>query len=210
MKVILLSNIEKVGHKGDVVNVKRGFARNYLVPRNFAIYATPSNMARLGSIQTKAAEEEAQRVAEFQRIAGQLSSKLLTFVRKVDEHDHMFGSVSESDISATLAEQGMNIHKSLIHMEKHIKELGASSVTIRLHKDVQATLNIVVEKEGGSQQSQVEAPITEPALEAEAPGELPVVEDSVSELPVDEASEMPAPEVTEAVEDITSEDNTEL
>ncbi len=182
MKVILLSNIEKVGRKGDVVNVKRGFARNYLIPRDLAIYATPANMARLSSIQSKAAEEESQRIAEFQKTAEKIGALKLVFTRKVDEHDHMFGSVSETDITTALAEQGISVHKSVVSMEKHIKELGESTIQLRLHKDVNAYLKVLVEKEGGS----------EPVVEA------PVMDAPVQEEVIEAAAEE-APEATEEI-----------
>jgi large subunit ribosomal protein L9 len=204
MKVIMLSNIEKVGRKGDVVNVKRGFARNYLIPRDFAIYATPANMARLSSIQTKAAEEESQRVAEMQKIADRIGVLKLAFIRKVDEHDHMFGSVSESDISNALAEQGITVHKSLIHMEKHIKELGETTIQLRLHKDVTAYLRILVEKEGGNEPTPLEVAVSaSPVVE-----ESPAVMDEENAEPIDEILE-PEADATEEPVDVITEDNNE-
>lgn len=212
MKVILLSNIEKVGHKGDIVNVKRGFARNYLIPRNHAIYATPANMSRLSSIQSKAAEEEAQHIAELQKIAEILNSNRLTFIRKVDEHDHMFGSVSESDISAALSDKGMSIHKSAIHMEKHIKELGESSVLIRLHKDVQATLIVIVAKEGGNDTQTTDTPIPEQQIEPVSPLDTPTdtyEQDIIPETPADDDTIMPEQGNSEASDEINPVENNE-
>ena len=147
MKVILLESIEKVGSKGEVVNVKRGFARNYLIPRNYAIYATPHNMKKLGGIQAAIAEAEEKRMNELKNLAEKLGSVSLAFVRKVDENDHMFGSVSEMDIVAELKTQGFEIHKSAVLMEKHIKELGENSVQIKLHKDIVVNLKLTVNKE---------------------------------------------------------------
>ena len=147
MKIIMLENIEKVGNKGEVVNVKRGFARNYLVPRKHAIYATPDNMKKLGSIQAQIAEKEQKHVAELKILAGKINELTLTFVRKVDENEHMFGSVSENDIVHALRENGVEIHKAMLVIDKHIKELGTHSIQVKLHKDITSNIRIVVDKE---------------------------------------------------------------
>ena len=147
MKIIMLTNIEKVGKQGEVVNVKRGFARNYLTPRGLAIYATPANMKKLGDIQNKMANEEQKMLAELKNLAEKIAATKLVFVRKVDEHGSMFGSVSENDIVHAIGEQGIVLHKSALVMDKHYKELGEITVPVRLHKEVQTTLNIVIEQE---------------------------------------------------------------
>ncbi len=147
MKVIMLKNIEKVGNQGDVVNVARGFARNYLTPRGYAIYATPINMKKLGAIKGKLAEDEQKLLAELKNLAEKIAATKLVFVRKVDEHGSMFGSVSENDIVHALNEKGITLHKSALGMDKHFKELGELSVSVRLHKEVSCTLSFVIEKE---------------------------------------------------------------
>lgn len=147
MKVILTENIEKVGTKGDVINVKRGFARNYLVPRNYAIYATPQNLKRLDGLKKQFADEESKRIEQLKQVAASMSGVKLEFVRKVDEHDSMYGSVSEMDILHELKEKNIDIPKAAILMEKHIKQLGDFEIPIRLHKEVNLNLNIKVSKE---------------------------------------------------------------
>ncbi len=147
MKIIMLENIEKVGNKGEVVTVKRGFARNYLVPRKHAIYATPDNMKKLGNIQAQIAEKEQKHIAELKILAEKLNATNLNFVRKVDENEHMFGSVSEIDIVNGLKEIGLDVHKSMIVMDKHVKELGDHSIQVKLHKDISSNIRIVVDKE---------------------------------------------------------------
>lgn len=147
MKVILIEKIENLGNKGEVVSVKRGYARNYLIPRDYAIYATPSNMKRLGSIQEELKVAEEKRLLELKKLAENIASIKLAFVRKVDEHGSMFGSVSENDLVHALKEKGVDVHRSTLQMEHHIKELGEHTVAIRLHKDIVANLSFVVEKE---------------------------------------------------------------
>jgi large subunit ribosomal protein L9 len=147
MKIILTENIEKVGVKGDIVNVKRGFARNYLVARNFAIYATPQNVKNLDSLKKQFAVEENKRFEYLKQIGEQISALNLSFVRKVDEHENMYGSVSESDIHHSLAEKKIDVPKAAIILEKHIKQLGEFEVPIHLHKDINVVLHGIVEKE---------------------------------------------------------------
>jgi large subunit ribosomal protein L9 len=147
MKVILTQNIDKVGSKGDVINVKRGFARNYLVPRSFAIYATPQNLKKLDSLKKQFNEEETKRLEQFRILGEQVSSLTLTFSRKVDEHDNMYGSVSETDVHHELKEKNVDIPKAAILMDKHIKQLGEFEVPVHLHKEVNVKLRITVEKE---------------------------------------------------------------
>ncbi|MBW6514215.1 MAG: 50S ribosomal protein L9 [Candidatus Syntrophosphaera sp.] len=194
MKVILLNNLEKVGKKGEVVSVKRGFARNYLIPRNLALYATPQNMKQLSSIQSKAAEEEEKVLAELKKLDAQIRSLNLVFLRKVDENENMFGSVSEADISQKLAEQGLDIHKSLVLMEKHVKALGESLVQIRLHKDIVSELKITVEKENK------ELP---PLDETPEPVETPEPEETPKEVEAEEAAE---PEAEVSPEDLADDE----
>lgn len=187
MKVILLENIDKLGKKGEVQSVKRGFARNYLIPRNMAIYATPSNMKKVVEIQANAAVEEEKRMAELKNLAGKIALHKLAFVRKVDENDHMFGSVSEVDICNALHEAGIEIHKSTVMLEKHIKELGEHKVDIRLHKDVVANLIISVNKEKSDVEEIVEAPVITPAEEIQPIVETEEVEEAEAvEEPIQE------------------------
>ncbi|HNV93179.1 MAG TPA: 50S ribosomal protein L9 [Candidatus Cloacimonas sp.] len=147
MKVIMLKTIEKVGKQGEVVNVKRGFARNYLVPKKLAIYATPANLKNLANIQSKLADEEQKLMAELKNLAEKIDTTNLVFKRKVDEQGSMFGSVSELDIINGLQELGIQINKSALSMEKHYKELGEFNLPVRLHKDIICSLNIKIEPE---------------------------------------------------------------
>lgn len=147
MKVILLEHIENLGKKGEIVNVKRGYARNYLVPRDYAIYGTPANMKRLGSIQDELKVAEEKKLAELKNLAEKIASIKLTFDRKVDDQGSMFGSVSENDIVIALKEQGVEVLRSAIQMEHHVKELGEHTVQLRLHKEVLANLSFVVSVE---------------------------------------------------------------
>lgn len=193
MKVILMSHIEKLGNKGEVVTVKRGFARNYLIPRNMAIYATPQNMKHLSSIQNKVAEEEEKLIAELKKLDAKIRNQRLVFVRKVDENESMFGSVSEIDIVQELSACDITIQKAMVMLEKHIKILGESVVQIRLHKDIVSELVVLVEKE--AKEASPEVPEAAPVVPEAAP--------VVPEEPVQPEPELPS--VEEAVEPETEE-----
>lgn len=145
MKVILIEHIENLGAKGEVVNVKRGYARNYLIPRAYAIYATPQNMKRLSAIQEDLKASEEKKLAELKLLAEKIASIKLTFKRKVDDQGTMFGSVSANDIVHALAEQELPVQRSMVLLEQHLKELGEHSVQLRLHKDIVTDLTFVVE-----------------------------------------------------------------
>lgn len=147
MKVILTENIHKLGSKGDIINVKRGFARNYLVPRNYAIYATPLNIKKQEVLKKQFADEDSKQFEYFKQIGDKISGLKLVFVRKVDEHDNLYGSVSEMDILNELKNLDIDISKTAIHMEKHIKHLGDFEVPIKLHKDISVALHGFIEKE---------------------------------------------------------------
>jgi len=147
VKVILTKTIEKVGIQGDVVNVKRGYARNYLIPKTFAIIATPQNMKKADELKQSFAADEQRQYEVLKKQGEAITALQLTFFRKVDESDNMYGSVSESDILHMLQEKGIDIPKTAIHMEKHLKQLGEFEIPIRLHKDVVVQLRGIIEKE---------------------------------------------------------------
>lgn len=186
MKVILMQHIEKLGAKGDLVNVKRGYARNYLVPRGYAIYATPHNMKKLEEIRAIAKQEEATRLEELKALASKINGITLSFIRKTDEQGNLYGSVSDTDIANELSSKGYQIHKSAIQLDKHIKELGVFDIEIKLHKDVEAQIKVEVLKEASAEPEPAEVT---PEPEIEAPEAQPVVEETPEPQPVEEAPE---------------------
>jgi len=202
MKVILTENIEKVGNKGDVVKVKHGYARNYLVPRKFAIYATPQNLAKLDNLKKQFADEESRRLEQFRNIGNQISRINLTFVRKTDEHDNMYGSVSETDILHELQQNGIDISKSNIQMDKHIKQLGSFEVNIRLHREVIVVLHGIVEKE--TSEKEVEEKQTRAKAKEENFGEP--VEEKAAEEVIQETEPVIKETAADIEEDTTGKD----
>jgi large subunit ribosomal protein L9 len=147
MKIILLSDINKLGSTGDVLTVKDGYARNYLLPRKFAIIATASNLKQLQSIKERALNEKEQKLQQLKVVADSINYAELIFVRKVDENGHLYGSVSETDIVHGLAEKGIEVHRNMVEMEHHLKEIGDFKVQVTLAKDIVASLSVKVEQE---------------------------------------------------------------
>ena len=144
MKVILKSDVKDLGRVGEVVNVKDGFARNYLVPQGLAVEASTKNV--------KAFEHEKKKIQEMAKkikvgaagLAERIAAARITIKAKTGEEDRLFGSVTSMDIAEALKAEGFDIDKKKIHIDEPIKRLGDYSVTIKLHSEVSAQLNLQV------------------------------------------------------------------
>jgi large subunit ribosomal protein L9 len=147
MKVILLEDIHRLGSKGDVVKVKDGYGRNYLIPSGKALPATDGALAQL---KIKVQLDES-RVRKDKRAAEQMAERLsgvsCTVRVQADEGDKLYGSVGERDIAAALDEQGYETDPSHVIMDEHIKMLGVYPVKVRLFKDVEAEIKVWVIRE---------------------------------------------------------------
>ena len=146
-KVILQEDIEKLGHRGDVVAVKPGYARNFLLPRKLAIEATQGNMKALERIRTSLAKKTATELEAAQKQAALIDGVELHFTRKTGENDQMFGSVTSADIAGGLATHGFKIDKRQVQIADPLKALGEYPVTIKVFRDVTAQVKVHVEKE---------------------------------------------------------------
>ncbi len=147
MKLILTENVENLGRMGQMVEVKPGYARNFLLPHKLAILATPKNLKAQEQV-LKALEKKAAKVlGDATALASQLAGVTLTFRRKAGEEGRLFGSVTNMDIAEALKEKGFTIDRKSIDLADHIKQLGEFSVPVRLHHEVAPALKVVVEKE---------------------------------------------------------------
>lgn len=146
MKVILLKAIDKLGKAGDVVNVKEGFARNFLIPKNAAQEATAGNMKILELLKKKQAVEDAKELAAAKVLADKLTALTVSIAAQAGEEDKLFGSVSGEDITVALAAEGVKIDKRSIILEEHIKKLGEHQVVVKLHPEVKVSLKVSVIK----------------------------------------------------------------
>ena len=147
MQSILQEDVEKLGHRGDVVTVKPGYARNFLLPRKLAIEATTGNMKALERIRTALAKKTATELEAAQKQAELLNLVSLKFTRKTGENDQMFGSVTSADISEALGTQGFKVDKRQVQLSEPIKIIGENTVTIKVFRDVAAQIKVSVEKE---------------------------------------------------------------
>lgn len=147
MNVILTKDIKALGEAGKLVKVKRGYARNYLLPNGFAIHASSKNLTKIEVIKKQAADEKLALYSEYKEIIKKLEGVELTFVRKADENNHLFGSVSENDIVKALADKEIEIHKADVVMEKHLKEVGSFNVEISFTSELKATVKVNIETE---------------------------------------------------------------
>ena len=147
MKIILAKDIKKLGEAGSVVNVADGYARNYLLPKNLAILATKYNLSKVEAIVKEAEAEKLALENEYNALIQKINEVTLTFTRKADENEHLFGSVSETYIVKALAEKEVEVHKSFINMDKHLKEIGSFEVAIEFTNAIKTVLNVNVEKE---------------------------------------------------------------
>ncbi|HKW35734.1 MAG TPA: 50S ribosomal protein L9 [Candidatus Acidoferrum sp.] len=147
MQIILQEDIDKLGHRGDVVTVKPGYARNFLLPRKLAVEATTGNLKAIERIRASLAKKTATELQAAQKQAELLNVVALKFTRKTGENDQMFGSVTTADVAEGLGAQGFKIDKRQVQLAEPIKIIGEVQVTIKVFRDVTAQIKIAVEKE---------------------------------------------------------------
>lgn len=205
MKVILLEDVDTLGKLGDTVNVKNGYARNFLIPRNLAIPATARNL-KAHAHQLRDIERKKEKiVGDAQSLADRVAGVSLTFTRKTGEKGRLFGSVTNMDIAEALAEKGLTVDRKDIHLPEPIKSLGEFDVQIKLHHDVTPEVKITVLPESGE--------IPEGAMDAEpAQQEAPKEEaapEAAKETPVEEETAQDTEEAEVAQETPVEEEATE-
>ena len=144
MKVILTSTVPALGQTGDMVDVKDGYARNYLIPQGLAMVATMGNVKTLEHQKRIVASRVEKERKEAQDLAGRLGAVSLTLNRHAGEEDKLFGSVTTRDISEALLAEGIEIDHHMIRLEDPIKTLGVYNVPVRLHSDVVVDVKVWV------------------------------------------------------------------
>ena len=147
MKIILRQDHENLGEAGNIINVKPGFARNFLIPQGIAMAASPQNKKRFENEKKQMNWRKEQEKRKAEELAKQLESVSCTITVQVGEEDKLFGSVTSQNIAESLAAQDYEIDKRKILLEEPIKSLGIYSVPIKLHTDVEAKVKVWVVKE---------------------------------------------------------------
>ena len=151
MEVILKEDVAKLGSRGDVVKVAEGYGRNYLLPKKLAIEATPANRAVIDQMKAAAVRRLAREKGDAESLGQQLAGVELAFTRKAGEHDHLFGSVTSSDIAHELERKGFNIDRRKIQLDEPLKALGEFNVSIKLHRVVAVPVKVKVQKDAAAE-----------------------------------------------------------
>ncbi len=147
MQIILQQDVEKLGTRGQVLEVKEGYARNYLLPRKLALEASPTNMKRLEKMRAVFAKHEATEKEAAEKLAEMLNGLSLTLSRKAGDNDQLFGSVTSADIADAIAAQGYTVDKRKIQLVDPVKLVGEYQVPVKLHREVTASVKLTVQKE---------------------------------------------------------------
>ena len=147
MDIILLDHIDKVGAKHEVVKVKDGYGRNYLIPRGLAIVANKANMNQLEGLKKQAAKKEAAMVTTYRELAGKINGQTLKISAKAGESGRLFGSVNAQHIVTALKGIGVEIEKRIVEMPEEVKEVGTYVALVKFHPEViaNATFEVVSE-----------------------------------------------------------------
>ena len=146
MELILCKDISELGQIGEVVRVKNGYGRNYLLPQKMALLATPSNVARLEKERKAREAQEAKALAEAEKLAEQINKSSITIPKEVGEEEKLFGSVTTAEIVQELAKENIVIDKKSLLLSEPIKKLGVYTLEAKLHSQVKATLKVWVVK----------------------------------------------------------------
>jgi large subunit ribosomal protein L9 len=176
MDVLLSEDVDNLGQRGQVVRVRAGYGRNYLLPQGLAIKASAGNKKMLDEQRRLLAKREQREHLAAQSESEKLQGVELRFERRVGEHGILFGSVTAMDIAEALKERGLPVERRRIALKDHIKEVGDYDVAIKLHRDVSPTIKVLVRKEGAEEAKTVEAA---PAADS-TPAEQDLVETSAA------------------------------
>jgi len=152
MKVVLLENIRKIGSIGDVINVKRGFARNYLISNNKALYASKENIKEVEKIKSELSKKDQQKKKKAKEVHEKIHNKEYTIKKLSTENNELYGSVKPTEISKLIIElDKQEVKPSMIQLGEEIKSLGIFKVKVNLHSDIQAEIKIIVIAEENTQ-----------------------------------------------------------
>ena len=145
MKIILLENLRKIGSIGDIINVKRGFARNYLIAKKKALYASKENIKEVEKIKSDLGKKDLEKKKEAKQIFEIINDKMFSIKKLSTENNELYGSVKPTEISKLILETvKLNIKPSLIQPENEIRAIGVFKVKINLHSEIQAEISIKV------------------------------------------------------------------
>ena len=149
MKVILLQEVEHLGEEGEIVDVKNGYGRNYLIPRGLARIATPGSIKAWKEERRQASRKLAQRKEDAEALAKELAGLELVLRAKVGEENRIFGTITAPQIAEALVSEGVTVDRRKVELEEDVRMLGVYTATVKVHPEVTAQVKFRVEPEGG-------------------------------------------------------------
>ena len=164
-ELLLLKPVDNLGGEGDQVKVRAGYARNFLLPRGYAVPLTQSNRKQVEALKKRRGTREAQELSGAQELAKQLEKVSLAFVVKTGEGGKMFGAITVNDLHDKLVAGGLTIDKKKIHLHTPVKAIGKHEVTVKLHAEVSVVLSFDVVSENPIEVVAPEAPVEAPKKE---------------------------------------------
>jgi len=147
MEVILKEDVNKLGHRGDVVKVADGYGRNYLLPEKLAMEATTANKSVIEQMKGSAVRKSAKEKGAAEELGKLMDAVELEFERKVGDHEHLFGSVTSGDIAHALEAKGFNVDRRKIALDEPLRSLGEFLVPIKLHREVTSHIKVTVKSD---------------------------------------------------------------
>lgn len=170
MQVILATKLEGLGCEADLVTVKAGYGRNYLIPQGLAFEATPANQRFINMLQKKRAEREAAELANFREVASKLAGATVALTLEAGREGKVFGAVTNAMVQEALSAKGIEVNRHSIDIEKPIKQAGSYDIVVKLHPEVVTSVKVVVTVNGAlaekvSEESAEEAPAAAEAAE---------------------------------------------
>jgi len=204
MEVILLERIEKLGQMGDVVKVKDGFARNFLLPQKKALRASEDNLAYFEKEKVTLEANNLKQKQEAEVILTKLDDFNLIIIRQAGETGQLYGSVNTNDVKTSLNENGFVVEKNQIKLDKPIKELGIHKVSVKLHPEVQAIISVIVSRT----ESEAETLIKGDEIKIESEENL-ISEDTINLEEVFEEGAVPE-DINEESAEITEDDDSQI
>src|SRR4051812_13789440 len=170
MQVVLLERVEKLGQMGDVVKVKDGFARNYLLPQKKALRATKANIAQFETQRAQLEARNLERRGEAQQVAKKLEGKVFVLLRQAGDRGQLYGSVSPRDIAEVISANGFSVARGQVPIDKAIKSIGMHTLNVVLHPEVRVavTINVARTEDEAERQARGEDVLAEASEEEEA------------------------------------------
>ncbi len=199
MEVILLERVAKLGQMGDVVSVKDGFARNFLLPQKKALRATEANKAAFEADRARLEAENLERKTEAEAVAAKIADLKVIMIRSAGESGQLYGSVSSRDIAEAVAEAGVKVSRNQVVLDRAIKTLGLHDVVLSLHPEVSVTVvvNIARSAEEAEMQFETGAAVTSNTEEEDFDAEAEFAAEEETEVSEETAEEAAEEETTE-------------